>query len=366
MRPTQKSILPDGLAKALQGLAGRGMLPGQPKPLDLRQIIAEIAKLPPRQIARLDYEIAYAAGLTLYPVYEQLPLKTLLARTWASFCTPEMAPFIFGIGPKANAPQHNAEVAYLFLFHRNGRLRERALDMLHDGITSAFYVVALAYRLNDWVPQVRAAAVRCADRVLPLTDPAIIAEAASSLFDRRMAWQRWGEEAGALDRALSRPDVLDALAADLMGARSGPMASVFRHAIRWEALDRHLDALSAGAFLPQVRAVALQTLIDGAARWPVGWAKEWIDKIYNQYRMVRTYDERPVVRPRSLETLVERGALDRSGAVRKVAATALVNHGETLANREHIIELLAGDKSPAIRERVEYVLRPPGQGPRKA
>ena len=338
------------------------MLLRQPDALDLRHLVTEIGRLPPAQIGRLDFEIASAADLTRYHTYERTPVMTLVQRLLASIRSPEMAPFILRLGVYAGLLEYRPDVAYLFIFHRDGVLRERALDMIQEGLRSAFYVATLAYRLNDWVPQVRSAAVRCADRVLPLTDAAIIAEAATSLYARRLSWQRWGDEAAALDRALSRDDVSAKLADLLRQARDGPMGTVLKHAIRWETMDRHLDALSTGAFLPQVRAVALQTLVSGVARWPVGRAKEWIDRVYNQFRWVRVYNERPVIRPHTPEILIERGALDHSGAVRKVAATALVNLYATLQNCDRIVALLASDRSSAIRERIDYVRRASRQG----
>ena len=292
-------------------------------------------------IARLDTEIAYAAGLWTTP-YRRGLLYLLLQRLRVSDSA------LLAAQP---------DVAYLFIFHRNGFLRERALNQLHGPIESAFYVTVLAYRLNDWVPQVRAAAARCADRVLPSTSPEIIAEAAMFLLGRRFAWGRWKKEAESLDQALSRRDVVDAIADVLLHARSGPMGAILRHATRWAAIDRHLEELSTGAFLPSVRAIALQVQIDGVARWPVGWTKQWTNKIYGEYRPVRAYDERPVTGCRALETCVKQGARDRSAAVRKIAATALVKVRATLSNRDLIVGLLEHDSSAAVRQRVEFVKR---------
>jgi len=345
MNDGRTSALPKRLEASLERFADRRHLVGRPDRVEIQHLVSQIEKLPSAMIARLDGEIAYAAKLWHWQrvgivgrLFQRLRLSDVeLLYRWP-------------------------EIARLFVFHRDGFLRERALNQMSEGMQSAFYVTVLAFRLNDWVPQVRAAAARCADRVLPSTNAEIIAQAALFLLGRRFAWGRWGDEAEALDRALSRVDVADALADVLLDARRGPMGAILKHASRWEAMDRHLYGLAANAFLPSVRAVALQELIEGVARWPVGWTRQWIDKIYGQFRLVRVYDERPVARSCTLESLVEQGARDRSGAVRKVAATALVNHRATLSNRDAVIDLLDEDRSAAIRERVDYVKRASGQG----
>jgi len=63
---------------------------------------------------------------------------------------------------------------FLFLFHRNGFLRQAALDRISGPIPNAFLVAALAWRRNDWVNQVRASAQACMDRCLPLTSPEVL------------------------------------------------------------------------------------------------------------------------------------------------------------------------------------------------
>jgi len=199
------------------------------------------------------------------------------------------------------------ELAYLFVFHRDGFVRELALDQMQE-LQSPFYVAALAFRLNDWVAQVRAAAVRCAERVFPNTAANELANASLFLLGRPFAWGRWSDETEALDKALSRYDVADAREGILRNARSESMGAILRYASRWEAMDRHLDGLATRAFLPPVRGAAFQELIEGFARWPVGWRKESTDRIYAQFRLIRQYDERPILPSRPLESLVEQAA----------------------------------------------------------
>ena len=76
----------------------------------------------------------------------------------------------------------NHDYAWLFLFHPNGYVREAALDSLNNPPTSPFFFAALAWRLNDWVPAVRQAAQRCAERVLYRTAADVAATAALYLL----------------------------------------------------------------------------------------------------------------------------------------------------------------------------------------
>src|SRR6218665_2975473 len=41
------------------------------------------------------------------------------------------------------------------LFHHSGYVREAALKRIDGPVPNAFFLVALVYRLNDWVPEVR-------------------------------------------------------------------------------------------------------------------------------------------------------------------------------------------------------------------
>ncbi|MGB6119056.1 MAG: hypothetical protein WBF87_12630, partial [Mesorhizobium sp.] len=54
-------------------------------------------------------------------------------------------------------------------------------------------------------------------------------------------------------------------------------------------------------------------------------------------------------------------ARDRSAAVRTVAADAMIARRETLPGLAELIELLRDDKSPAVRERIDFLDRKAGQ-----
>lgn len=243
----------------------------------------------------------------------------------------------------------------VYLFHADGHLRETALDRIQSGLPSAFVVAAIAYRLNDWVPQVRRAALRCAERTFPLTEPAIVARAALFLLGRRHEWRRWDNEARAIDAVLARPDVVDALTGTIATSANGPMARILRQVLRQPHMDRHLPMLAAQARQPAVRAAAAQALIEGRVRWITGSEKKWIDKSLGRYRRGPVFAERNISSSTPLESAVETAARDRSAAVRRIAASGLIRNREHLANLDAVAAMLADDRSRAVRARIEFL-----------
>jgi hypothetical protein len=246
---------------------------------------------------------------------------------------------------------------YLFLFHRDGRLREAALLKITGGIPSPFLVAAVLWRLNDWAVPVREAAVRCANRSLPLTAPAVVARTAAALLVRQLSWGRWGEERAVVDHLFARDDVVEHLAGLIGSDATGPIARALRHALRTPALDPYLQRIASEAVQPYVRAVALDALINGEAEWRSGFAWQWTDKSMGNRRRIAVYDHRTLTVSGSREALIARGVEDRSAIVRRVALNGVIRHLlGTPKGREYAAMLIA-DRAPSVRERAEFVLR---------
>lgn len=311
----------------------RGEAPGA----ELGAALDLLAQLPPGLVSRADGAIAMAAGLvhraprlTLGRILHRSSDAALLLRT--------------------------PGLEFLFLFHRNGRLREAALLRISRGLPSPFLFAAILWRLNDWVAPVREAAARCAGRAFPATDPDVVARAAAALLVRQASWGRWEDERALLDRALARDDVAERLARLIVDDRMGPLASVLRHALRTPALDRHLHRIAFDAVQPSVRAVALDTLINGMARLPAGFAWQWVDKSMGLQQKVKIFDERPLTIAYPRAELIARGVRDRSAAVRRVALTGIIRHLRgTPEAREHAAALIA-DRSPSVRAKAAFIL----------
>jgi hypothetical protein len=154
-------------------------------------------------------------------------------------------------------------IEYLFIFHRDGYIREAALHRIGSALPSPFLFAAIAWRLNDWAAPVRSAAVECAKRAFPETEAAIIAQAAMTLLSRESAWGRWTTERGLLMETFCRPDVAAVLAGILDKTQTGAVAPVLQRALQESGIDPFLEGLAEKAAQPAVRAIALQALIDG-------------------------------------------------------------------------------------------------------
>lgn len=340
-----RPLLPGPVAASLDRLGGQL---GRPSLDDgeVEAALRSLDSLPPDLAERARTEIAERCRLRSEPL-RLVPALHSILRPSASLTRDHHLRLL----------ERRPGLHYLYLFHRDGFVRQAALEGMRGGARSPFFFAAIAHRLNDWADPVRGAAARCAERVFPETRPEIVAAAASTLLGRTQAWGRWDEERLILERAFDRPDVADALARTLRTSLTGPMPKVLREALRRPAMDRHLPALAREAAIPAVRATALRALVEGRATWTAGFVRKWIDKSHGLYTRARVIEERPVERPLPLEALAELGAADRAAPVRWVAAEALVRHHLSLANADGLLDRLLRDKSPAIRHRAEFVTR---------
>ena len=62
-----------------------------------------------------------------------------------------------------------------------------------------------------------------------------------------------------------------------------------------------------------------------------------------------------------MRDLITAGAADQATAVRKAAADGLIEYRDQTATMQAVIEALAADRSPAVRERIAFVIRTMGQ-----
>ena len=307
---------------------------------ELEKALKLLASLEPGHVARADGEIANAVGLYRHPP------QPLLGRL---------------LSPRPSDAEQLLRVPgleYLFLFHRDGRLRETALLKITGSLPSPFLFAAILWRLNDWAEPVRQAAARCANRSFPITDPSIVARTAAELLVRQASWSRWRDERAVLEQVFGRDDVAAQLAELIASERTGPQASTLRYALRTSALDRHLERIAHEATQPSVRAVALHALIDGRAEWPSGTAWQWIDKSMGLRRRMTVFDHRPLTVIPAREALIARGVSDRSAAVRRVALAGVIRHLPGTAEARTFAIPLVTDRSPSVRERAEFILRP--------
>jgi hypothetical protein len=333
-----ESILPQSLRDKLANLAAK---------LEQRKAIGnafdgvldELNALPPGIIVRADSDIAYFANLE--KSRHRFPSAVGL-----------FSPQITDMDQLGTV----SGLEYLFIFHRDGYVREAALKRILAPLPSAFLFAAIAWRLNDWVLPVRKAAAECALRCFPATSPDDIAEAALTLLSRENSWGRWAEERSALAAAFARVDVANSLAMLISTRRTGPMATVLHYALRESSLDRHLEALAREAIQPAVRATAVKTLIDGYATWPDGWEWQWVNKPSGIRRRNTLYGKRPLQYSAERLALIEASARDPSVIVRRVAASSLIQYEFESEIVQKMAEVLSLDKAPSVRERGEFLM----------
>jgi len=338
MANANRSVFSEALRNDLKAF-GDELFEGRAPSEQLDALLHKLMTLPPDTISRAASEVRHLAKLH----HEQYLKPPFFSRTRRGPTHKELLLSCRGLEK-------------LFMFHGDGRLREIALNRVIDPPASAWFFSAITYRLNDWVPEVRAAGMACAERLFPKTDPEIVARAAMSLLDRKRFWRRGSSEFQPIETAIVRPDVLKWIVALLRDTKTGRAGAILRHLFRFPQIDQHLYLLSADAFLPSVRAVALGSLIDGEVRW-LGDISErrWIDKSMGRFRDIPATASRPIVRDKPLAELVEQSGVDRSALVRRLASAALLRHHTELAGMETLIARLSNDSSRSIRDRMAFL-----------
>lgn len=294
--------------------------------------------LDPALVARAEREIRSAARL-----YETMQ-QGLLNR-------------IFNPRGEIGLLEQTPGLEQVMLFHSSGYMREAALARIGYPLPSAFMFASVAWRLNDWVPQVRAAARACAERTFPATDPDVIAQALISMLSTARTWQRWTDNSRLLFSCVDRAGVAEALAARIQQMTSGAPARALRELLRHPGIDRFLPELSRDGAHPLVRAVALETLLQGEARWCVGYDAVWVDKVYGISRSVPRLERRQLAERASVRALIEQGARDKAVPVRRVAVSALLRNWTSLEPVEPLIALFSADLSPPIKSRLAFLAR---------
>lgn len=301
---------------------------------------ALLAKISPLALAKAESDIVHAAALHWWRAH-----PTLLQR------------LSFRHHNEAAQLQQVPRLEHLFLFHRNGRLREAALDKLDGPVDSPFLFVALAWRLNDWAVPVRQAAVRCVERCYPLTAPNIAAQGLVALLRYSSSWRRWTVERDLVYHTLARPDVAQAFAAALIAATSGPNASILARALRVPSLDASLRDIAHNARQPATRAVALAALFAGAARWQVGRQWQWINKSIGRGRNVPSFASRPLALAPDLPGLIRQALADRAALCRSIAMSALIRHRSIIPDASDLARSMLADPARRVRERAQFLLQ---------
>lgn len=333
----KQPILPPSTIATLQAIGSK--LQAREKIQDVPRLATLLDELDPLYLGQAEVEIVEAAAL-----YHWRHQPTILEKIFGSVISDiDQLSAVNGL-----------EV--IFIFHRDGRIREAALDKLSGPLSSAFLFASIAWRLNDWAAPVRKAAFACAARTFSITSPEVVARAAVTLLARQATWGRWSTEKSVLDEALIREDVQAALANLVSIGSTGPMASLLRNALRFESMDKHLAQIATEASQPSTRAVAFQTLIAGHAKWPSGREWRWIDKSMGLRRREIVLSRRTLAEAPDIVHWIRQGLDDRAVAVRKVAMNGLIENRSIFSNIRPLADQMLGDKSAAVRELAGFLV----------
>ncbi|MGC3981894.1 MAG: hypothetical protein QM808_11580 [Steroidobacteraceae bacterium] len=146
---------------------------------------------------------------------------------------------------------------WLDLCSWDGFKRERVLRALSQGAPNGFFYVLLLRRLNDWVPEVRAAARDKLLQVAVISNPEHIVDALWSILTN---WNMWGhigdQERNVLAKLVCIEEVAVALKSRILKSPTGRVAEIFAQLGRAQGLDQWIVEIAEAAVQPAVRAKA--------------------------------------------------------------------------------------------------------------
>lgn len=241
----------------------------------------------------------------------------------------------------------------------DGYKRERTLRALAGAAPNAFFLALAARRLNDWVPEVRAAARETLPPIAAASDPADVASMLCAVLPH---WNSWGrmeahDKQVILDIA-SIEAVVRELKAQIISTPAGPMAEILAQVGRAPALGASLQEIASQAVQPAVRAKAYRAMLDGKMVWLEGRAWEWTDRSrFTGYRRA-IHGHRLLSDHVPSAALLKAAIADPSNVVRRVVGDVLIRETEPLDGLSWELAMrLASDKHPSLSARGQFLLK---------
>lgn len=252
----------------------------------------------------------------------------------------------------------NVLLTWLDLISWDGYKREKTLRTLSGAAPNTFFFSLAMRRLNDWVPQVRAAAREKLPVIAKATDPQYVVDALCVALSNWNSWGRIEEaEKQVLFQIISEEEVAELLRSLLISSTSGPMPSLFSQLGRTLILDGYIDDIARRAVQPSVRAKAYRSLFEGRIAWIEGRKWEWTDIRYCEGRLKPIVSERRLKVQTPLLDLLRASANDNSSIVRRVSAEMLIRQLESLGDSSReFAEKFVTDKSNSVSERGRFAL----------
>lgn len=259
-------------------------------------------------------------------------------------------------------------LTWIDLCSGDGFRRERTLRVLSGRAPNRFFFAMAVRRLNDWVPQVRAAAREQLPSIATASNPEDVVDVLCAVFPHWNSWERSEYEGKQTLLAIASIEaVTHSLKSRLVSATAGPLASVLAQVGQTAVLDAHLSEIAGNAIQPSVRSKAYKSLLDGKMVWQAGRKWEWTDIRYCKGHFIPTLCERPLSVKRPFEDTLMAATVDRSAIVRRVAGDVLIRESGAIGAIAHrLAGMLASDPHPSVAERGSFAVKKLSQTGSKA
>ena len=255
-------------------------------------------------------------------------------------------------------------LTWIDIFNWDGYSREQSLRTLNGPVPNRFFFALALRRLNDWVPEVRAAARERLPVIIERSNPTDIVDALSATLGNWESWGRMKEsDKEALFQILVCEHTFDTFIEHILSSTSGPMSFILSQLGRSSTTDRYLTEISKNAIQPSVRAKAYRSQLEGKMKWFEGREWKWIDKSYGIRRLVPTISERTLTEKPPFKETLHAASADGSSIVRRVAAELLIRNINMLGveSSQVYARNFASDTSSAVSERGRFALRQLGK-----
>lgn len=249
-------------------------------------------------------------------------------------------------------------VSWLDLCNGDGFRRELAFRALSERAPNGFFLTLALRRLNDWVPEVRAAAREHLPMIVERSDPNYVVDALWTTLSHFSTWARIGDAGRqVLVDLISLGDLAVALKSRIVSATSGPTATILAQIGRTPILDRWLDEIATSAIQPAVRAKAYRSQLKRRIVWVVGRRWVWTELKWCKGRFEPVLGERPLSPDRPFVEILRMALVDRSPFVRRLAGEFLIQQLSAIGDESvELAESLASDPSPSVAERGRFAL----------
>lgn len=240
----------------------------------------------------------------------------------------------------------------------DGFRREKILCTLPDGVPNSFFFSLAMRRLNDWVPQVRAAARENLLRIASPSKPILVVDTLWHTLPHCPSWRRI-EDADweVLQHLISLEGVVLGLKRRIIEATAGPATSVLTQAGRSAALDQWLGEIASHAIQPSVRAKAYRCQLESRMTWLAGQKWVWTDLKWCKGRHEAILGERILVESYPFLDTLKAAVVDRSSMVRRVAGELLIrNLGKIGKDSVSLARALSADSCQSVAERGRFAL----------